>query len=116
MWKWGNAFFLSTQGFFKSICLPFIRIYQHLSHSKTIKLKLLRQTKSSYNQPNPIRFKNCKTKELSTKYKTFLKLLSIVIAKIKSSNENSFRHLIMSTGNDVYRHYSLRRYHPVDIY
>ena len=90
MWEWGNLFFLSTQGFFKNTYLPFIHIYPHLSHPKTVKVKLPRQIKSSDNQPNPIVLKNFKTKELSTKYKTFGKLLSIVIAKIKSNNEKQF--------------------------
>ena len=90
MWEWGNLFFLSTQVFFTSIYLPFIHIYLHLSHPKTIKVKLPCQIKSSGNQPNPIVLKNWKTKELSTKCKIFSKLLSFVVAKIKSNNEKQF--------------------------
>ena len=86
MWEWGNLFFLSTQGFFKKHLTTFHSYpshprlstsYPHLSHPKTIKVKLSCQIKSSDNQPNSIVLKNCKTKELSTKYKTFPKLLSI---------------------------------------
>ena len=74
-----------------STYLSFISTYIHLSHPKTLKVKLPCQIKSSGNQPNPTVLKNWKTKELSTKYKIFPKLISIVIAKIKSNNEKQFR-------------------------
>ena len=87
MWEWVTYFFVNSRVLQKH--LPTFH-FPHLFRPKTIKVKVPCQIKSSDNQSNPTVLKKCKTKEFSTKYTTFPKLLSIVIAKIKSSNEKQF--------------------------